>query len=74
MNIQIFLTIERDGVEFEISVTGEAHPAEHDVGIMSDYVDDVCADGGIELTEAEIEQAEEEIREKYASFCDWQED
>jgi hypothetical protein len=44
---------------------------------MSAQVDGISAEDGTELTEAEIENAEEKIRDKYADQCaesyhDWE--
>ena len=56
----------RDGEEVEVEVTGELCPAEPDVGIMSDYVDDIIAthDGQpFALSTREEEHAAEAILE-----------
>lgn len=74
MILKAFFTIERDGVEREVEIEGNVQPAEHDVGIMSSYTEDVCALDGTELTETEEDAAREKLSSKYEDSCteDWE--
>lgn len=63
MKISSFMTIERSGEEKEVKITAEANAPEHDVGIMNWWFEDVCAESE-ELTEKEVEHAEEILTKK----------
>lgn len=69
MNVSCEITIERDGIEIELTVEGTPTPAEPDVGIMSAGVElgAVLLDGRPwpgELTEAEVVRAEDALCER----------
>lgn len=63
------MTIERHGQTIEIDVYGKVNAAEHDVGIMGAWCEEVHAKdmGGspVDLTEDEERKAEELLAQRY---------